>query len=419
MKPKPKAGIKNPTKKKGKINPKALRDPGARSKIPINQLPARYKAMRLANLQNKTPIAENSPYTYGMLRRDRSAAEQLEFAPKESELKSALLGSKQRQGAITSWFDNYRQQLGGAAAASNQFHQQAVADNQARAQQSEAQAAQRRQQQEQTMREDAAKRGMEAQPLQDDTQAAASRMALQNAFSGMLTNANAANQQYFAGRQGVAGASQINERLRENQYAQGIEGKQQELAGLKGAWRTEFDNKARQREQEYGLARGALGIKDLTAKGNIQNQRGQRQIARKKIRSDVKIKRMDQQLKSRQLSEQKRHNIEQERAARIRSLKKGSGGTEGGRGRNGSLTDVQKRMYNNQFMKGLDMLRAEPPRGKPDAQILTVLNRSGVDAGLSRALLDWYKNKGTLSPQSASILDKFSVPFKRSRIRRK
>lgn len=413
-KPKPKAKAAP----KGKISPKALRDPGARSKIPTNKLPLKLRRQRMMNQRLNSPIAENSPYTYRQLGRDRSAAERLEFEPQENELKSALQGSKQRQGAIGSWFDQYRQQLAGAQQASGQIHQQAIQQNDQRAQQSEALAAQRRQEQEQAMREDAAKRGMQAQPMGDDSQAAASRMALQNAFSGMLGQANAANQNYFAGRQGVAGGAQLNERLKENMYSQGIEGKQQDLAGTKGAFRTDYDNKARQREQEYGLARGALGIKGKGLEAEIIDEKGKRGIARSKIRSDAKVKRLDQKLKSKALSEQQRHNLEMERTARVRALKKSSGGS-----RSGSMTDVQKRMYNDQFLKGLHLIRSkqndEDFKKAGDSEIITSLTGKGVSSPLAGALTDWYRNKGTLSPQNAKTLDKYNVPYKRSRIRKK
>lgn len=407
-------GTKGPSKAPLSPSKRNLADPGLRSKIPTNKLPAKYKAMRLANQTNKLPIAPGSSYTFGQLKRDRSAAEALEFGPKESELKSALQQSQGRTKTIGSWFDSYKNDIAQAQANAANIYNQTIAEMGARAQQSQVQAQQDRSQIDSQRMADAAQRGMtyNAASSVDDAQAAASRKAIQDAFMNATAQAGAASQNYYGGRNVVAGAARLGELGKESEYQKGIEGKSQELARLKGAFRTDYESKARQREQEYGLAAGALGVKQQTARAGIQDQRGKRQIAREKVRVDAKLKRIDQELKRADLTEKRRANLEKERIARVKALNGIRTGTT-------KWTDVQLRDHNNQFLKGLNMIRSEPPAGKSPSQIVGVLNSQGVNSELAQVLVDWYRGKGKISPQSAKVLDKFGVPFKRSRIRKK
>ena len=78
-----------------------LADPGLRSKLPISQLPAKYRAQRELRL----PVTPGSTMTGADLRSARSAAEKLQFGP------NAVQRSQEQEQKVGSYYDAYLRAL--------------------------------------------------------------------------------------------------------------------------------------------------------------------------------------------------------------------------------------------------------------------------------------------------------------------
>lgn len=207
-----------------------LADPGLRSKLPISQLPAKYRAQRELRL----PVTPGSTMTGADLRSARSAAEKLQFGP------NAVQRSQEQEQKVGSYYDAYlralEQSRQNVASATSQANVQTQALTNAAA------------------TEDGST--ISGAPLDSDLarRAALSRAAYARSAADQITSQGAGANE----RAAVAIPAGTLDKIAALTKA----GKDtQDLRDKIGAWRTQYNTEAIDAEKKNVLAQQALGQK--------------------------------------------------------------------------------------------------------------------------------------------------------------
>lgn len=241
---------------------RALRDPGLRSKLPVNLLPPEVGAQRQLNMRLDAPITQGSSITERTLAREAKAAEQVQYGPQQQALGTQLATAQQVQRDTGSFYDQYLAQLA--------QNERDVANIQAGAQQALTQvgtgitglagtdAAQLQGQANQA----AGARGAQAGDLsQMASGATATRQALVGSFQAQQALQGAGANTYASGLANVVGPTQKLSALAQGQRQVGkVQSDITALAGQRGAYNQQYRSQQRAAEGKNVLARQALGL---------------------------------------------------------------------------------------------------------------------------------------------------------------
>lgn len=356
-----------------------------------NQFLKKYK-LRDPDLDD--PGYFTRPQTLGQAQIEADRATSLRYGGEEQELRNEaeLVNRQGRQ--IPAWFDQYRQQISGAQQASAAMAQPVI---------------QQAQQVAQASGQSSTPPGTIVNPdvAQRDAQAAASRQALGQSFATLLSGQQQANNQYFAGRNVVAGAAQLGLQGENNMRARQAQQAKTRLAGEKGDYRATQLAQMRDKERQYGLERSAFGLKAESEKNDvaIANQkaasdrakdRRKRQADRRKYREDKRkfgVTRADKLAKERRDREQK----EKDRAA-----KGGSSGSGGG-----GFTPLQRREARSDLRKAINLAASRPGQERKAYEAL--IREKDMDPVIARAAVNIVKYGHAGSTTSQRLKEDYGI----------
>lgn len=250
---------------------RALANAGLRGRITDTTLlnPAQRQAREL-HTRLTSPIVTGSKITGADLAHQAAAAGQVEFGPKEQDLKAQLLAQQQRSGDIDRWYGQYLAQVQNYAQGVGQAEDVAtgqIAGLGAGVTGLGQETAQRIQQ---GANQDAAARGTTAQnivPLAD--QGTVARQALVGSYVGQQAQRAAAEKDYAAGLAGpVAGAQRLGALTGQQRNIEAVRKKQSELTGLKSAANLKYRTTKTQQEFANQIALGTLDVSQSNALQN-------------------------------------------------------------------------------------------------------------------------------------------------------
>lgn len=391
---------------------KMLANPGTRSKLPDKYLPPHLLAKRRANQLNKTLYDPSALLKGPSLSRAATALTDLEFQP----ALNALADNEARTGAEGAEFSRraaaYNQQadsqMAGASAAQSAAAQQLAQQLAGVGQQAATANAQAQQDFSQRAAQDAQLRG--ANNSVDSTRVSGELSRL-----GQASQAGLASQQALALQMGQAGVN----RAANLQQVNALRG--QETQGTIGARTNQALQKIRQDRSDLGVKRGASHIKnisDLREKEFTKQATAQTLgIKMQETKTKATTAKRDQMNKDRQYKlDLAKFGFDQAKDNYQRRHKTGAYKP----GNAGGVTDVQARSNKNAWDSGLAYLRQMGTGKASESQLITELKKNaGVDPDVASAVIDWSKNKGTLSPANYQLLKSLGVPISPNRKRKK
>lgn len=272
------------------------------------------------------PIVPRSPITNRDLNQQTQAAVQMQYGPQDLALREQYQANTALQQNIPQWFQQYQDQLRQLEQGSQGAYDQAVQNMASLAFTQGSAAAQQSQQTIAQMQADAAQRGATLDPQAAQRAVQAQAVNNQNiGDQGRLLATLGFNQSSYLTNQGdIAARQQVQEMLNNAGRRRQLDQKGQQLAAEKGAFRTDFQAKARNTEQGNVLERALFGVKQQTADTQAKAARDRAKAAK----ADAKAKRrqtvLDFEAKHGVTPGQYARMTPDQRAASDRSFKKQS-----------------------------------------------------------------------------------------------
>lgn len=207
-----------------------------------------------------------APQNYGQIQAGAHQAGQVAYGDVQNQL------AQQGQN-IAPWFDVYKQGVLGQQAAVPQQYAQPIAQAQQTANATG-----------QGVLKDA---DPNSEAAQNDVLAAASRKAMADMFTNLLTTNQAADETYYGARQNVANAAQISA---QTQNAQS----QRDVAGQRGAFEQTQIQQGIQSERDYGLGLQHQAAENAAFGLDVQQEQNKVKTDRQKIRATNRKNRQSQ-----------------------------------------------------------------------------------------------------------------------------
>ena len=326
-----------------------------------------------------------APLTGRRERQELAAAEKLEFGPAESELRRATANQEQTAVNRAAYFDDYRQALREATARVNESNRQNVEAQEGRVDTAYSQDAQGLQARNAQAAEQAAKFGRPAPGSEEGAQALESRRTAGNESTGALRRQSAADTKYMELRGATAVLKKAEDQARQDAKAGQLRGEAKELAGKKGAFRTDLRRRTRQDERTYALARKEFGLKEKDLALKHKTSRADRKLEAQKLKTQRLVANI-------YASADKAGARAQVRVAKL-NLQKG-------------------KISQRQYREIVNIYKGLPAKGKPGgAAGGGGAGGGGVGSGAGGSLAPWERDKVSnatrvLERNSASITDR-------------
>lgn len=224
--------------------------------------------------KNKTSFL-TKPLNRKRYRRERKAAERLQFGPQKRQLKAEKRESREQERRVGGYFDQYRAQLAalqqgqqdaynaayGKVAQATGLNQDAGIRDRLRAEEER----------------DAQVRGTTASATPYAEAAELSRQRLASGAAATVATQGARQSAYLADKQRIGAREGVEQQLKEAERRRAINQDQRSLAKERGDFRTTFRTEAREGERRYELANKELkrGSKNVRLQGK-ENRKGQR-----------------------------------------------------------------------------------------------------------------------------------------------
>jgi hypothetical protein len=232
------------------------------------------------------------PLTNDRLKTETKAAERLEFGPRADELRRAVGRTDQTAVNREQYYDDYRQALRESTARVNEANRQNVEAAEARVDSAFAQDSAGVQARDAAASEAAAKLGRGPVQSAEGSQAVMAARSQGNQSAARLRGGAAADTRFFESRGATAalGKAQDQDRMRARRDA--LRREEKDLAGDRGAFRTNFRRQSRQDERQYAAIQKEFGLKVRDQNLRYKQSDADRQIERQKLAAQKIVARM-------------------------------------------------------------------------------------------------------------------------------
>lgn len=255
-------------------------------------LSRKRSAAKKAKANAPKPYDPLAPLTGDRLRQERESAERLEFGPKEQELRSAM--GRQEQTAVNraQYYEDYRQALREANARVNEANRQNVETQQARVDMAHTQDSASLAARNAQAAEAAQKLGRAPVDSSEGAQALESRRSAGNQSVGSLRERAASDTKYLELRAATAALKKAEDAGRNEGKAAELRREARELAGQKGAFRTDFERKTREGEREWAAIQKEFGLKEEDMRLRNKATAADRRIEQQKVNAQKIVARI-------------------------------------------------------------------------------------------------------------------------------
>ena len=253
----------------------------------------RRRVRRLRQQQNKpqgyNPLA---PLTGKNLKRERQAAERLQFGPVAQELKTDLANSQQTQADRAKYYDDYLAKLRETNARVAETNRQNVEATEARVDQAFREDSASVHARDAAASEQAANLGRAPVVTSEGHQAVSAARSQGNQAAARTRDRAASDEKYLGLREANAALAKAEDAVRGAAKTEAVRAKQRELAKQRGEFRVDFRRKAREDEREWAAIMKEFGLKERELDIEAKNSRKDRRLEQQKLNTQKIVARL-------------------------------------------------------------------------------------------------------------------------------
>jgi hypothetical protein len=387
--------------------------PSARTQ---KRLRREYKSLRARQVAANAPERLTEPLTPRGLQSELQAAETLQFQPEQRAIEGQRRISEQMGRNIPAWYANYQNAVAGAARWQNATNQQLQQGIATRTKATSDQDAAQRQALVQKEEESARMRGATVDPSVERTaqQASTARRASSDAFANQAGLQGQTQAAYLGHLYRIGAGQQTEELKREAGRRRLIEQENQDLQTRRGAFRTEYTQKARERERQYGLERAAFGLKESEAVAEVQDEKRRRRLERARIKETRRAAR-ERTATQRRGQDVTRRGQDLSHADRVAARNKPKGAPKG----KSPFTPTQRRGAKSKFENALSFARQTGAKRGQGKQLVAALEGEGYDSLMAKAAAEQALYGGVSAATRNKIRKRYGFVPKLSPVKRK